>query len=335
MKPRAVLVLVALVAAGCQSKPKKERVEPPDAESIVAGKGVVLALKRNLKGALEKELPNGAAGAVTACHAMAPALAAQLARDGIQVGRVTRKPRNPKNVPAGWTEDALARFEKMKTEGKLVDGMTYARRLPDGRTAYAEPLLVQDMCLACHGTEIAPEVKAVLAEKYPSDQATGYAVGDLRGLAWVELPGQGPRHAVPSTEKKMTVTADQIVADVSKPRPARRDALRGLFDAGFKAGMSVADLGAAVHASAWLEPAHVRVVDALGGKIPVRWTPEDTVLVIDVLPAPAGEADDQALTMYLRIAGKAPVDAIVDALRGKGGAAAANVVHELAAFPAR
>jgi hypothetical protein len=28
----------------------------------------------------------------------------------------------------------------------------------------------------------------VLAEKYPGDQATGYAVGDLRGLAWVELP---------------------------------------------------------------------------------------------------------------------------------------------------
>jgi hypothetical protein len=188
MKRLFPVVVLLAVTAGCQSKKPKPRVEPPDGESIVAGKSVVLALKRNLKGALEKELPNGAAGAVTACNAMAPAITAQLATDGILVGRVTRKPRNPANVPAGWTEDAMARFEKMKTEGKLVDGMTYARRLPDGRTAYAEPLLVQDMCLACHGAEIAPDVKAVLAEKYPADQATGYAVGDLRGLAWVELP---------------------------------------------------------------------------------------------------------------------------------------------------
>lgn len=192
MKLRSVVLLVApvavLAAGACQSKPKKQRVEPPSTESVVAGKGVVLALKKNLRTALEKELPNGAANALTACNAMAPALTEQLARDGVMVGRVTRKPRNPKNVPAGWTEDAMARFEKMKTQGKLVDGMTYARRLPDGRTAYAEPLLVQDMCLACHGAEVAPDVKAVLAEKYPGDQATGYAVGDLRGLAWVELP---------------------------------------------------------------------------------------------------------------------------------------------------
>jgi hypothetical protein len=78
----------------------------------------------------------------------------------------------------------------MKADGRDLTGATYARRLPDGRTAYAEPIVIQDLCLACHGAEVAPDVKAALAEKYPTDAATGYVVGDLRGLAWVELPAR-------------------------------------------------------------------------------------------------------------------------------------------------
>jgi len=54
--------------------------------------------------------------------------------------------------------------------------------------AYAEPLGIQEVCLTCHGTSVAPEVTAAIAPKYPDDQATGYALGDLRGIAWVELP---------------------------------------------------------------------------------------------------------------------------------------------------
>lgn len=184
-----VAVIGAVIAlAGCQRK--KPRVEPPPTEDIVRGKQITGALKKNLREALTRELANGPAAALTACNTIAPALAASLAADGIVVGRATRKPRNPANAAAGWTADALTRFEKMKAEGRDVSGVTYSRRLPDGRTAYAEPLLIQDLCLACHGSDLAPDVKAVLAEKYPTDTATGYAVGDLRGLAWVEL-GRG------------------------------------------------------------------------------------------------------------------------------------------------
>ena len=45
------------------------------------------------------------------------------------------------------------------------------------------------MCLTCHGPveAIPPEVRAVLRKRYPSDQATGYSVGDLRGAAWAEV----------------------------------------------------------------------------------------------------------------------------------------------------
>lgn len=40
-------------------------------------------------------------------------------------------------------------------------------------------------CAACHGTSIAPEVKDKLAELYPTDKATGFKPGELRGAILV------------------------------------------------------------------------------------------------------------------------------------------------------
>ena len=138
---------------------------------------------------------------------MAPGLAASLSRDGIAVGRATRKPRNPKNAATGWQADALAELETKHRDNKLA-GAIFTRRLPDGRAAYAEPLVIQDLCLACHGANVAPEVRAILAETYPADLAIGYAVGDLRGIAWVELPAPWarileltPPHAAPGRRR--------------------------------------------------------------------------------------------------------------------------------------
>jgi hypothetical protein len=183
------LALVAMITlAACQQK--KARVQPPPAEDVVRGKTLVGTLKKNLRVSLEQALPHGAASALAACHTLAPSLASSLATEGILVGRATRLPRNPKNAAEGWTADALTRFEKMKSDGRDLTGASYARRLPDGRTAYAEPIVIQDVCLACHGAEVAPDVKAAIAATYPADRATGYAVGDLRGLAWVELPAR-------------------------------------------------------------------------------------------------------------------------------------------------
>ncbi|MOA58455.1 hypothetical protein D3C78_1828600 [compost metagenome] len=36
-------------------------------------------------------------------------------------------------------------------------------------------------CLACHGQQIKPELAAVIDQRYPQDQARGFALGELRG----------------------------------------------------------------------------------------------------------------------------------------------------------
>jgi hypothetical protein len=184
--------LVAFAFLASCAKDKAAPPPPPSAEVSAAdkarGAAIVGELKKSLVGALTSALEQGAPSAVSACHTMAPGLAAALSRDGVTIGRATRKPRNPKNEATGWQADALGEFERTHADKAPLAGTSFARRLPDGRVAYAEPLVIQEMCLTCHGTNVAPDVQAVLAENYPTDQATGYSLGDLRGVAWVELP---------------------------------------------------------------------------------------------------------------------------------------------------
>jgi hypothetical protein len=65
---------------------------------------------------------------------------------------------------------------------------------PDGGKEfhYAKPILMQAMCLACHGNSehISPEVKTKLSELYPTDKAINYQAGQLRGA--VVLTRQTP-----------------------------------------------------------------------------------------------------------------------------------------------
>ena len=180
-------ILVVLLA--CQSKSSPPPVsEEVGAEARARGAALIGELKRSLVGAVTKAMGQGIPAAIATCHTEAPSLTAAVAREGATIGRATRKPRNPSNAATGWQADALSQFEGVVAAGKPLAGQTFARRLPGGRIAYAEPLVIVELCVTCHGATLAPEVKAELASRYPDDRATGYAVGDLRGVAWVELP---------------------------------------------------------------------------------------------------------------------------------------------------
>jgi len=63
--------------------------------------------------------------------------------------------------------------------------------LSGGRMGYVAPIYVQPMCLACHGSDLAGPVAARIRELYPEDRATGFAMGDFRGMFWAELPAGG------------------------------------------------------------------------------------------------------------------------------------------------
>jgi hypothetical protein len=87
-------------------------------------------------------------------------------------------------------EPLLARYaaEPRSSEATIV-------ALPGGRVGYAEPIRVQALCLTCHGGAIPESMSARLDDLYPEDRATGYEVGDFRGLFWAEFPSAAQRGA--------------------------------------------------------------------------------------------------------------------------------------------
>jgi hypothetical protein len=53
---------------------------------------------------------------------------------------------------------------------------------------YLRAISTGPLCLACHGRELAPQVRDVIDELYPHDRARGYAPGEVRGAFSVVWP---------------------------------------------------------------------------------------------------------------------------------------------------
>lgn len=173
------LIATFVMLAACRSQAPTVR----DAERTRAA-ALIVELKRELLAAVTQAMQAGVPAAIEACQAMAPAITERVAASGATIGRATRRPRNPTNLARGWQLEAVEHFERV---GHHVAAPPFERVLPSGRVAYAEPLVVGEVCLRCHGEPV-PEVASVLRARYPDDRATGYALGELRGVAWVELP---------------------------------------------------------------------------------------------------------------------------------------------------
>lgn len=135
-------------------------------------------LMTRLQAAIEQQ---GTASAISVCQQEAPKIARAVGEArGLSIGRTSWKLRNPKNLPPAW---ATALVEA-RTEGPS------ALAHPDGRLGALLPIRLKEQCLTCHGAAeaIPAEVRTALKARYPDDQATGFAEGDLRGWFWVEVP---------------------------------------------------------------------------------------------------------------------------------------------------
>jgi len=154
-------------------------------DDAAASRGAELLnpLKSNLKQALLAGLEKGPENAITVCKEQAPAIANALSTDGVKVGRTSHLLRNQENTSPDWVTAVL--------EGYLTEGSDRAPTvvaLADKRVGYVEPIMIKPLCLTCHGETLAPDLAARIKEDYPHDEATGFEVGDLRGVYWAEFP---------------------------------------------------------------------------------------------------------------------------------------------------
>ncbi len=168
----AVTALVVLSIAACSEEPP-----PPRGPELLA------PLKKELKEALVSGMQDGPLNAISVCKDRAPEIAESLAVDGVRMGRASHRLRNPANVAPGWVDPILQSY--LAANGDRTPALV---SLPDEREGYVEPILTQALCITCHGKSLAPNLAARISKEYPDDQATGFEVGDLRGVFWVEYP---------------------------------------------------------------------------------------------------------------------------------------------------
>lgn len=174
------VVWVTAVTAG-------QETEVLEARGLV--KEFFVELKSQLSAAVKA---GGPVTAISVCNVTAPAIARNLAhRSGWEVGRTSLKQRNPANRPDAWETTILEEFEARKAAGEAVKGMEFSQVVADENGKYfryMKAIPISEICLKCHGREIAPDVQDQLIKLYPGDQAKDYVLGDIRGAFTLSKP---------------------------------------------------------------------------------------------------------------------------------------------------
>lgn len=183
-------IVTALLAATSHA------TEPPvETRAVEIGEAASDTLLASLKQELQLAISSkGLVHAIDFCSVNALPLteevSAQSLPEGLSIKRTSFKYRNPANAPDPADQKALRFFERGASQGKNLPPFIITKE--DDEYRYYRPLKVTSMCLNCHGMEsqLQPNVLQQLHKLYPDDKATGYALGDFRGVVRVSIPAQ-------------------------------------------------------------------------------------------------------------------------------------------------
>lgn len=136
----------------------------------------------------------GAENAIDVCHLKALPLTGEILSGMPRITGVKRtslRLRNPANAPDDAEKLALTRVEKDMENGKLPKVLVQRVERAGAKTEWRvyRPVGIAPQCVTCHGPResLEPGLLARLAERYPKDEATGYAAGQWRGLIRVSV----------------------------------------------------------------------------------------------------------------------------------------------------
>ncbi len=186
MPGRLVPMILAFAAAGAFAD---------EAKLLDEARGVATSVPPKLLAVLQEEIAKGGPeGAIDVCRDKAPQLAKEVSeKTGWNVRRDSLKNRNPKAVPDAWEQAVLQDFDRRAAAGENPATLEKGEVVVDNGVKvyrYIKALPVQPLCLNCHGApeNMSQATKAKLAERYPNDKGTGYAVGQIRGAMTIRRP---------------------------------------------------------------------------------------------------------------------------------------------------
>jgi hypothetical protein len=187
------------VACGVEEPAGTAIVEDPEAGTVVAAvsavdisaeivrsRTAIQAFAATLQSELSEAMQaGGPVAAIRICNTEAMLIAAGVSGEqGLNLGRVSLKNRNPINYPNDWQAQVLIDFENRKAAGEEVEGLEWSEVVEAGdrqEFRYMKAIPTRESCLQCHGMDLAPGVIEILAQLYPDDLGTGFREGDIRG----------------------------------------------------------------------------------------------------------------------------------------------------------
>lgn len=154
---------------------------------------------------------SGAEKAIDVCHLKALPLTGEIVAGMpriMSVKRTSLRLRNPANAPDAADTLALARVAKDIQSGILPKVLVQRIERPGTKPEWRvyRPIGVAQQCVTCHGPRelLAPDVLARLEKRYPEDEATGYTVGQWRGLIRVSVAEPPPPSPAKSAAGKVS-----------------------------------------------------------------------------------------------------------------------------------
>jgi hypothetical protein len=213
MKKLSIILLAIILFVSCnKSGDKKEQSESQGKNDKMLAYLAADKMITNFSNDLKKELisslnEKGAVGSIEVCRIKAPEIAMTYSNEDVwSIKRVSEKNRNPANVADEQEKNIFRQF--IARTDSIPDVISVWQVSDTGKVLlYYKPIRTGQLCLKCHGTSetIDPEVKTALEKFYPDDKATGYEVGDLRGMFVVRMKWP-----------EASVYARQLVSDTSQ-----------------------------------------------------------------------------------------------------------------------
>ena len=140
------------------------------------------SMQPTLKGLLKEDKTH--VTAMGACSSMAIDMVEDYNKQitGVKLRRTALKYRNPKNKPDTADRMVMDTFVSTKKFKPLVVELGEQYRV-------YKPLVVKQSCLLCHGArnDISPELVKMIDRTYPKDKATGFELGEFRGVVVADM----------------------------------------------------------------------------------------------------------------------------------------------------
>lgn len=188
------LITVLLVGFGCQSESQQETrhdISYDTTDVVQEGQKIAKETFQTLSSNLQNAIKEGGVEhALQFCNVEAIPLTDSLSNyHDVSIRRASHKPRNPYNTADSLEAEVINQYINNLETGDALQPVTYTN---ENRITFHAPITITNaLCLNCHGQpnkDIAKSDLATIQELYPNDQATGFSMGDLRGVWTVRFP---------------------------------------------------------------------------------------------------------------------------------------------------